>query len=269
MLWVLVGILRSLFDVFLDFSSIYIVNEDYDSDDIDSSVHDCIIFENSCYQNFNEEKFDNEATFDEKEYELRLILCINHLSDISYDACSYSRHGGSHSKWWYQEKIKGKGNTVPIQLDCHSPQLIGHGVYYGVYIQCKPSHIGDVGKSLMKYIGGQTHIICATHKLPMVHVPDRKAKYKCGRKEHYRCPELNCLNCICGKCADSLDINIVNEIEETNDNENDNDDENEDNSHSDDSSLASVLSEIQFPDNEINNNDDDDDNNSSINSNDF
>ena len=112
---------RSLFDVFLDFSSIYIVNEDYESDDIDSSVHDCIIFENSCYQNFNEEKFDNEATFDEKEYELRLILCINHLSDISYDACSYSRHGGSHSKWWYQEKIKGKGNTVPIQLDCHSP----------------------------------------------------------------------------------------------------------------------------------------------------
>ena len=73
---------RSFFDVFLDFSSIYIVNEDYESDDIDSSVHDCIIFENSCYQNFNEEKFDNEATFDEKEYELRLILCINYLSDI-------------------------------------------------------------------------------------------------------------------------------------------------------------------------------------------
>ena len=111
-----------------------------------------------------------------------MILCINHLSDISYDACSYSRHGGSHSKWWYQEKIKGKGNTVPIQLDCYSPQLIGHGVYYGVYIQCKPSHIGDVGKSLMKYIGGQTHIICATHKLPMVHVPNRKAKCNCGRK---------------------------------------------------------------------------------------
>ena len=244
----------------MDFSSIYIVNEDYDSDGIDSSVHDCIIFENSYYQNSIEEKFDNEATFNERKYELRLILCINQLSDISYDAYIYSRHGGSHSKWWYQEKIKGKGNTIPIQSDCHSPQLIGHGIYYGVYIQCKTSHIGDVGKELMQYIGGQTHIICATHKLPMVHVPDRKAKCKCGRKEHFRCPELNCLNCICGQCADSLDISIVNEIKETNesngnnsqqeDNDNNDDNENEGNSDSDDSSLTSILTPIQNLDNE-------------------
>ena len=48
----------------------------------------------------------------------------------------------------------------------------------------------------------------------MIPVPDRIATcLHCERKEHIRCPELDCNNCLCRKCFDLLDKNIVNRIE--------------------------------------------------------
>ena len=45
----------------MDFFSIYVINYGYDSEDINSSTHDCIIFEHSCYQNLEESIYDNIA----------------------------------------------------------------------------------------------------------------------------------------------------------------------------------------------------------------
>ena len=92
----------------------------------------------------------------------------------------------------------------------------------------------------MKYIGGQTYIICAMRKLLMVHVPDRKANYKCGRNEHLLYTEPNCLNYICWKCADHLDANIVNEIQNIDDGSNDNSN-NDDNSQKEDNDNMMIV----------------------------
>ena len=97
-----------------NFLSIHVVNDGYDSDDINSSTYDCIIFEHSCYQNVEENTYDNIAVFDGMQYELRMVQCITMLSDLKYDSYIYFRHGGCHSKWWYQEKINGKGQNAPI-----------------------------------------------------------------------------------------------------------------------------------------------------------
>ena len=194
---------------FEDCSEVYIVNNNNSPTDINSSMHSCIIFEKSCYQNIEEKTFDDVSTFDDSEYELRMIQCITHLTDIKYDAHLYFRHGGYHSNWWYQKRNK----EIPIQCNNAVSKVNQCGEYMAVYYRCNSKHITDVSKSLLKYIGGQTHILCAKHKMPMIPVPDRKAKCKCGNKEYLRCPELKCVNCICQKCAEELDSTVVNEVE--------------------------------------------------------
>ena len=98
----------------MDFYSMYIVNETYDSDYINSSMHNCTILEHSCYQNLEEHTYDNIAYFEGMQYELRMVQCATMLLDIRYDSYIYFRHGGCHFKWWYQEKINNKGQNVPI-----------------------------------------------------------------------------------------------------------------------------------------------------------
>ena len=61
----------------------------------------------------------------------------------------------------------------------------------------------------MEYIGGQTHIICENHKLPLIPVPDRKTKFQYGAKEHIQYPDLVCTICICKKCATEKNQNIL------------------------------------------------------------
>ena len=93
--------------VFQDCSEVYIVNNSNSQTDINSSIHSCIIFEKSCYQNIEEKTFDDVTTFDGSEYELRMLQCITHLTDIKYDAHLYFRHGGYFSNWWHQKRKKG------------------------------------------------------------------------------------------------------------------------------------------------------------------
>ena len=73
-------------------------NSIYDID-IDSDNHECIIFEHQFLS--DNESFCHKATFDEKEYELRTILCINNDDNslTKYTGTIFSRHGGFHSKW--------------------------------------------------------------------------------------------------------------------------------------------------------------------------
>ena len=142
-----------------------------------------------------------------------MVQCINHISDVKYDAKVYSRHGGCHSKWWYQERSLWHGYNNPIQCDFNSQGIYENGTLIAVYIKHSTKYLEEIGKSLLEYIGGQNHIICGKHKLPLIPVPDRKAKCKCGKKESLRCPDLSCLNCICDTCAEKLDTDIINEID--------------------------------------------------------
>ena len=147
-------------------------------DNIDSDLHECIIFEKSNFQNNQESMYDEIAFFDGKRYELRLVTCVTHLSTpMKYHAYTYSRHGGCHTKWWFQERKNLL--SLPIQVD-DVPVLKPNAEHTAVYIRCQNNTLTDISKELLRYIGSQTHIICGKHKLPMIPVPDRKAKCRCG-----------------------------------------------------------------------------------------
>ena len=70
------------------------------------------------------------------------------------------------------------------------------------------------GNDILKFIGGQTHAICNIHDHPLIPVPDRLANcVYCDRKEHFRCPELGCSICLCKRCFDALEEDVVNRIQ--------------------------------------------------------
>ena len=51
-----------------------------------------------------------------KQYEIRLIMSINHISTIKYNSKIYSRHGGCYKKWRLQERVDNK-TSLPISID--------------------------------------------------------------------------------------------------------------------------------------------------------
>jgi hypothetical protein len=155
---------------------------------------------------------DNSLTFNGKEYELRLMVNTTYINSSTYNAQTYSRHGGRYNKWWYQERINSK-ISYPIQIDS-DPIPNDQGDVIRIYVRHGGISMADISKKLLHYIGGQTHIICKNHRLPLIPVPDRIALCKCGKKENIRCPHLDCTAFICQVCISELDENEVYEIEE-------------------------------------------------------
>ena len=93
---------------------------------------------------------------------------------MKYYAHIYSRHCGRHKKWWYQNR--NKNFPIPIQVE-HSSILKANAEHMAVYIRCQIDDLSGVSKDLLRYIGGQTHIICGKDKLPMIPVTDSKANF--------------------------------------------------------------------------------------------
>ena len=151
-------------DVFQDSESIYIINQDIGIETINSIIHECVTFEESCNINIPQNTFDNIVILDGVEYELRLITGITEINRIQYDAFIFSRHGGYHSKWWYQARKNSSNRTncfntlIQIVGDC--PDLIEDATYTAVYVKCKNNSLAEISKELLRYIGGQTHIVC-------------------------------------------------------------------------------------------------------------
>ena len=125
-----------------------------------------MIFENVKEQNI----FDNTSIFDDQKYELRVAACVTSAYETNYDAYIYSRHGGCHSEWWYQNRKNTNSNSIPIQVDIHSPQICENGIHIAVYVKCDNFSMTEISKELLRYIEGQTHIVCATHNIPMLSV---------------------------------------------------------------------------------------------------
>ena len=70
----------------------------------------------------------------------------------------------------------------------------------------KDSDVLSLNSEFLKYIGGQSHIVCSTHNMPLIISINRKMKCNCDRNEHFSCLILNCATCICKRCTDEKDI---------------------------------------------------------------
>ena len=101
-----------------------------------------MIFENTAKQH----KFDNTTIVDDMKYELRVVACVNYVSETNYDSYMYSRHEGCHSEWWYQKRKNGRSNSIPIQVDIQSPELCENGIHIAVYVKCDNFSMIEISK---------------------------------------------------------------------------------------------------------------------------
>ena len=65
---------------FQDIEAMFIINQDIGIDDVDSTMHECVMFESSCNMKITQKKFDNIIILDGVEYELRLISGITKIN---------------------------------------------------------------------------------------------------------------------------------------------------------------------------------------------
>ena len=58
--------------------------------------------------------------------------------------------------------------------------------------------------NFIKYIGGQDNIYFNIHELPLISSAENKKLCRCGNKESFKCPELNCRICLCKSCENNV-----------------------------------------------------------------
>ena len=160
---------------------------------------------------------DNYVIMNES-YELRFVG-ITHDSRNNninhWDGDTYFRHGGEYSKWWKANRKK--------QLPIHTcfPKIERGLVDILVYVRKCEKAIEDIRKEYLIYIGGQTHVLCREHNIPLIVLPNSnrtcqkradKSLSLCQKKIYYGCPHLNCTAQICKQCFNKCKKNIDNFI---------------------------------------------------------
>ena len=70
-----------------------------------------------------------------------------------------------------------------------------------VFVETTDPDIEYRRNQFLKSIGGQIHVQCAIHKLPLIKSTNRDSKCsKCDRPEFMRCCEFSCKVFLCKKC---------------------------------------------------------------------
>ena len=213
-------------------------------DNIDENKHDIIII--GKYIHTDDSTFVSiPETIDSngKIYELRVFMkMMNSIDcdDDNWDSHVYSRHGKRLSSWWYQSK----GDEICTHCSGGLPQLdIDDSiVIIAVYVKLKELNVNSLNYEFLQYIGGQSHVFCDKHNLPLIVSAVRKKKCNCGRKEHFTCPTLKCHSCICKRCSDEKDRQSIFRVvmnEEAND-----DDINEHNDSDNESLIEPYFEEV-------------------------
>ena len=69
--------------------------------------------------------------------------------------------------------------------------------------------IDKMRNEFLKNLGGQSHVQCQEHRLPLISSTERSNKCQCGKKEFYRCCDLDCKVCLCKHCYKNCDENTT------------------------------------------------------------
>lgn len=140
------------------------------------------------------------------KFELRVIVgCENIIGESRYDGFVYGRHGQKrYQKWWFEKK----GEKLNIQVDALPANLTPIiGSYTFGYVRDDSLDMGDMRNEFMKHLGGQSHVECNHHHLPLITPAIKTKKCACGNREYLACCDLSCDVCICKVCYEALDTN--------------------------------------------------------------
>ena len=198
-------------------------------------------------------------------FEIRTIVGTRSLGGgaTKWDGITFSRHGGVHPKWWMDER---SSNQV-IQIDSLPPFLPYNDEYTLVYVRVKQKDFEKIRNQFLTNIGGQVHVQCAIHHLPLIVSMDRANKcVSCGRqKTHFCCCKFDCNIFLCRQCFEAKRRNTTTYIQpspttppltttngETLENVNDTiEDEDEDDDNSSRNSSSTSEEELAEPVDEI------------------
>ena len=96
---------------------------------------------------------------------------LRHVSMIwerprGWNGRTYSRHGSpSYNRWWLCEKNKSLSIKYPHE---HLSNIEWSNVHSLVYVKKYSISFERSRKDFMRYIGGQSHVVCHKHKLPLI-----------------------------------------------------------------------------------------------------
>ena len=116
------------------------------------------------------------------------------MANGNFDGILYHCHEGDHfSGWWCQNRY----DTLSTQKDI--PIFEASKPYTFIYVKRSKVDISSLGSENLSYIGGQYHILCSMHGLPLINSTEKEYACSCGRKEFYRRCSIDYMACICKK----------------------------------------------------------------------
>ena len=90
----------------------------------------------------------------------------------------YSRHGSFYNGWWFDDREM----NVPIQLDNLPDTLPYNDKYLFCYVRVNNPDMLRFRDQFLENLGGQSHVQCSRHKLPLIASTTQSNKCQCGRK---------------------------------------------------------------------------------------
>lgn len=132
-------------------------------------------------------------------FELRYITLH---TTINFNEVSYMRHGNEFMSWWKAER--------PHKLPIHSefPKVQTNNIHIAVYVRLELPQVGEARDAFITYIGGQSHVFCSEHKIPLI--VERESRFvcmhrndngdPCKQKAYFGCPSMLCTVKICKTC---------------------------------------------------------------------
>ena len=107
-----------------------------------------------------------------------------------------------YTSWWYQRRK---------DYIWYQRLLLGkmkdNVAYTLAYVRVKITNVEAVRDEYMQYIGGQSHVKCEHHDVPLIALVDRSKECSCcDGKEFLTCPKISCNSIMCKKCFEELDV---------------------------------------------------------------
>ena len=184
---------------------------------VDESTNCCIIYRkydylNGSYTTKRPVDFPEEYALPGREgkWELRFLCSTSDGMPYSVDRRNrwsgeiFARHGGHFSGWWrinadssYAEKEMTRGISSAIPSAKTWDVLV-----YVKMCDMKSDHVRD---EFLSTLGGQSTMVCKSHKYPLVLCSSRRNPLKCSIKEAATdCQNKSCFRCPAGSCSASI-----------------------------------------------------------------
>ena len=147
---------------------------------------------------------DEILKIDDIQLELRCLISVQTGVGNKWFGEIYSRHGKHFQSYWYQKR----SDVQSVQSQLPSHLLLGYE-YILVYARCNEFNFGSYRNELLRLIGGQSHVQCQDHRLPIIMSYERNRRCQCGKKELYCCHRANCNVVLCKKCFERFNENQI------------------------------------------------------------